>query len=66
MSTTKIDGKQIAGLVTEKVKERVENLKSKGVVPGLAVVLVGSNPASQTYVNTLGTMIARNAHGFNP
>ncbi|MEK3981254.1 bifunctional methylenetetrahydrofolate dehydrogenase/methenyltetrahydrofolate cyclohydrolase FolD [Psychrobacillus sp. FSL K6-2836] len=51
MSTNKIDGKQIAGLVTEKVKERVENLKSKGIVPGLAVVLVGSNPASQTYVN---------------
>lgn len=51
MSTNKIDGKQIAGLVTEKVKERVENLKSKGVVPGLAVILVGSNPASQTYVN---------------
>lgn len=51
MSTNKIDGKQIAGIVTEKVKERVENLKSKGIVPGLAVVLVGSNPASQTYVN---------------
>lgn len=51
MSTNKIDGKQIAGLVTEKVKERVEDLKSKGIVPGLAVVLVGSNPASQTYVN---------------
>ena len=51
MSSNKIDGKNIAGLVTEKVKDRVENLKSKGVVPGLAVVLVGSNPASQTYVN---------------
>ncbi|SEM44479.1 methylenetetrahydrofolate dehydrogenase (NADP+) / methenyltetrahydrofolate cyclohydrolase [Paenisporosarcina quisquiliarum] len=51
MSTKKIDGKQIAGLVTEKVKERVENLKSKDIVPGLAVVLVGNNPASQTYVN---------------
>lgn len=51
MATNKIDGKQIAGLVTEKVKERVEHLKSKGVVPGLAVVLVGSNPASQTYVS---------------
>jgi methylenetetrahydrofolate dehydrogenase (NADP+)/methenyltetrahydrofolate cyclohydrolase len=51
VSTNKIDGKQIAGLVTEKVKERVENLKSKDIVPGLAVVLVGSNPASQTYVN---------------
>jgi len=51
VSTKKIDGKQIAGLVTEKVKERVENLKSKDIVPGLAVVLVGNNPASQTYVN---------------
>ena len=51
MATNKIDGKQIAGLVTEKVKERVEHLKSKGIVPGLAVVLVGSNPASQTYVS---------------
>ncbi|MDI2587998.1 bifunctional methylenetetrahydrofolate dehydrogenase/methenyltetrahydrofolate cyclohydrolase FolD [Psychrobacillus sp. NEAU-3TGS] len=46
-----IDGKQIAGKVTEKVKERVENLKAQGVTPGLAVVLVGNNPASQTYVN---------------
>ena len=43
VSTNKIDGKQIARSVTEKVKERVENLKSKGVVPGLAVVLVGNN-----------------------
>ncbi|SER80404.1 bifunctional methylenetetrahydrofolate dehydrogenase/methenyltetrahydrofolate cyclohydrolase FolD [Psychrobacillus sp. OK032] len=46
-----IDGKQIASQVTEKVKERVERLKDQGVTPGLAVVLVGNNPASQTYVN---------------
>lgn len=46
-----IDGKQIASQVTEKVKERVERLKAKGVTPGLAVVLVGNDPASQTYVN---------------
>ena len=46
-----IDGKQIASQVTEKVKERVERLKAQGVTPGLAVVLVGNNPASQTYVN---------------
>ncbi|NME04378.1 bifunctional methylenetetrahydrofolate dehydrogenase/methenyltetrahydrofolate cyclohydrolase FolD [Psychrobacillus sp. BL-248-WT-3] len=47
-----INGKEIAGKVTEKVKERVEHLKSKGITPGLAVVLVGSDPASQTYVNS--------------
>jgi methylenetetrahydrofolate dehydrogenase (NADP+) / methenyltetrahydrofolate cyclohydrolase len=46
-----IDGKQIASQVTEKVKERVERLKAQGVTPGLAVVLVGNDPASQTYVN---------------
>ena len=33
------------------MKKRVENLKAKGITPGLAVVLVGNNPASQTYVN---------------
>ncbi|TQR13729.1 bifunctional methylenetetrahydrofolate dehydrogenase/methenyltetrahydrofolate cyclohydrolase FolD [Psychrobacillus soli] len=51
MSNNKIDGKQIASQVTEKVQERVERLKEQGVTPGLAVVLVGNNPASQTYVN---------------
>ncbi|WP_342598367.1 bifunctional methylenetetrahydrofolate dehydrogenase/methenyltetrahydrofolate cyclohydrolase FolD [Psychrobacillus sp. FSL H8-0483] len=51
MTNHKIDGKLIAGQVTDKVKERVESLKAKGVTPGLAVILVGSNPASQTYVN---------------
>lgn len=51
MSNQIIDGKQIASQVTEQVKERVERLKEQGVTPGLAVVLVGSDPASQTYVN---------------
>ncbi|MFF2754360.1 bifunctional methylenetetrahydrofolate dehydrogenase/methenyltetrahydrofolate cyclohydrolase FolD [Psychrobacillus sp. NPDC058041] len=46
-----IDGKQIAEKVTEQVQKRVEDLKSKGITPGLAVVLVGNNAASQTYVN---------------
>lgn len=51
MANNIIDGKQIASQVTEKVKERVERLKAQGVTPGLAVVLVGNDPASQTYVN---------------
>lgn len=51
MTNNIIDGKYIAGQVTEKVQQRVEALKAKGVIPGLAVVLVGSDPASQTYVN---------------
>ena len=32
------------------VTQRVEALKARGVVPGLAVILVGGNPASQIYV----------------
>ncbi|NLY79269.1 MAG: bifunctional methylenetetrahydrofolate dehydrogenase/methenyltetrahydrofolate cyclohydrolase FolD [Lysinibacillus sp.] len=45
-----INGKEIGQKIRESIAERVENLKSKGVTPGLAVILVGENPASQTYV----------------
>ena len=51
MTTNRIDGKEVAAQVTENVKKRVEVLKEKGITPGLAVVLVGNNSASQTYVN---------------
>ena len=46
-----IDGKHIAKKIKEEVKNEVLNLKSEGIFPGLAVVLVGDNPASQIYVN---------------
>ncbi|QGM29915.1 bifunctional methylenetetrahydrofolate dehydrogenase/methenyltetrahydrofolate cyclohydrolase FolD [Bacillus sp. N3536] len=59
MADNLINGKEIAGKVTEKVKERVDNLKAKGITPGLAVVLVGSDPASQTYVNSKTTTCER-------
>jgi len=51
LTTNRIDGKEVAAQVTENVKKRVEVLKEKGITPGLAVVLVGNNSASQTYVN---------------
>lgn len=47
-----ISGTQVAAQVLEEVKHDIENLKSKGVVPGLAVVLVGSDPASKVYVGS--------------
>lgn len=51
MSATIIDGKAIAAALREEIKSGVDNLKSKkGFTPGLAVVLVGENPASQVYV----------------
>ena len=45
-----IDGKLIAAGVLEELKPRVESLASRGVRPGLAVVLVGEDPASMAYV----------------
>lgn len=50
MSATIIDGKAIATEVRQEAAKRVKELKSKGITPGLAVVLVGDNPASQVYV----------------
>ena len=51
MMTAKIiDGNAIAKEVRAQWKERAERLKAKGVVPGLAVIIVGDNPASQVYV----------------
>lgn len=45
-----IDGKAVASEIRTKIKKDVEQLRSKGIVPGLAAVLVGDNPASQVYV----------------
>ncbi len=50
MTGTKIDGIEVAKNVKSQVKEIVNELKSKGVNPCLATVLVGDNPASATYV----------------
>lgn len=51
MTAQLIDGKKIAKLVRENVASHVETLKDANKrIPGLAVVLVGSNPASQVYV----------------
>ncbi len=45
-----IDGKQIAQVLRDSIQEEVMFLKDKGITPGLAVVLVGDNQASETYV----------------
>lgn len=45
-----IDGKAIAKKINQQTARRVAALKKKGLVPKLAVVLVGADPASQTYV----------------
>ncbi len=46
-----IDGKAVAAEVRAEVSHEVQELVQKGVTPGLAVVIVGDDPASRTYVN---------------
>ena len=50
MTGIKIDGIVIAQSVKDRVKKAVEELKSQGISPCLATILVGDNPASATYV----------------
>ncbi len=49
-----IDGKKIAGEIFDELRDRVAALADRGVVPGLAVILVGEDPASVTYVRLKG------------
>ena len=51
MTAQLIDGKKISEIVREEWKGRTDRLKAKGVLPGLAVIIVGDNPASKLYVN---------------
>ncbi|OHX57164.1 bifunctional methylenetetrahydrofolate dehydrogenase/methenyltetrahydrofolate cyclohydrolase [Planococcus salinarum] len=50
MSAIIIDGKATSLKLKNKISQRVASLASKGIIPGLAVVLIGDNPASHTYV----------------
>jgi methylenetetrahydrofolate dehydrogenase (NADP+)/methenyltetrahydrofolate cyclohydrolase len=50
VSARLIDGKAIAAQARHECALRVDRLKSRGVIPGLAVVIVGEDPASQVYV----------------
>jgi len=46
----KIDGKEVAQKVIDECKAEILELKERGVTPGLAVVLIGEDPASKVYV----------------
>jgi methylenetetrahydrofolate dehydrogenase (NADP+)/methenyltetrahydrofolate cyclohydrolase len=50
MSATVIDGRAVAQRLRDRIGERVSELRERGVTPGLAVVLVGEDPASKIYV----------------
>lgn len=50
MAAKLLDGKDLAGRLKQQMKTEVEALARKGILPGLAVVIVGDNPASRSYV----------------
>jgi methylenetetrahydrofolate dehydrogenase (NADP+)/methenyltetrahydrofolate cyclohydrolase len=54
MSAKIIDGNAIGKQIREELRAEVADMKSRGIVPGLTVVLVGEDPASQVYVRMKG------------
>ncbi|MBE3555169.1 MAG: bifunctional 5,10-methylene-tetrahydrofolate dehydrogenase/5,10-methylene-tetrahydrofolate cyclohydrolase, partial [Thermicanus sp.] len=52
MTAMLLNGKELAKKRRSEIKSLVERLKEMGITPGLAVVLVGENPASVTYVRS--------------
>ena len=49
-----ISGPEVSAEIYGELRERIEKLKSEGTTPGLAVILVGDDPASQVYVRNKG------------
>src|SRR2546428_10099238 len=54
MTARLIDGKAIAAQVRAEAKQRADKLHLRGITPGLALVLVGENPSSLSYVRSKG------------
>ena len=52
MAAVLIDGKKVSEEIKEGLKKDIEEIKKRGVTPGLAVVLIGENPASKKYVSS--------------
>ena len=50
MSATVLDGKKLGRVIEEELNHRIINLQSKAIIPHLAVVIVGDDPASHVYV----------------
>lgn len=56
MSAKLILGKEVSEEIYGELRQRIAALRERGVVPGLAVILVGDDPASQVYVRKKGEM----------
>ena len=59
MSSKILDGKVLALIAEQEIKKQVSELRNEGIVPTLATVLVGVDPASATYVKMKQNACAR-------
>ena len=59
MTATILDGKKLSKISEQSIKQKVENLSEKGIKPTLATILVGNDPASETYVRMKRNTCAR-------
>ena len=59
MSALVLDGKKLSKITEESIKERVKNLSGNNIKPTLATILVGDDPASETYVKMKRNTCAR-------
>lgn len=66
MSAVRMDGKALSAKVRGSILAETKALKEKGVTPGLAVIIVGNDPASEIYVqnfvSTTATVVVRLHH----
>lgn len=51
MSAKILSGKEVSARIKQELKNEADNLKAQGIMPGLAVIIVGDDPASRVYVN---------------
>ena len=54
-----LDGKKLSASLREELKARVEALKARGITPGLGVIRVGDDAASEVYVRNKARMCER-------
>ena len=59
MSAILLDGKELSRISEESIKKKVQKLSSKNIKPTLATILVGNDPASETYVKMKRNICAR-------
>ena len=59
MSAILLDGKELSRISEESIKKKVQELSSKNIKPTLATILVGNDPASETYVKMKRNTCAR-------